>query len=120
MPLLFPASGEEPVRLTEGGPVLGILPPEEHSYQRGEAKVAPGDRLVLYTDGLIEQANDRGEAFGVARLMEACCNASEFPPEEMIARVTDALKAHMGKTRQADDVTLLVAEFGGSAAEPRA
>ena len=66
-PLLLRGDGSV-VRLNQGGPVLGML--EDPRYEGGVVALEPGDRLVLYTDGISEAAGADGE-WGEARLMAA-------------------------------------------------
>jgi sigma-B regulation protein RsbU (phosphoserine phosphatase) len=53
--------------LDRGGPVLGIL---RTAYEEAELDIHPGDRMVIYTDGLTEAGNPAGEQFGDRRLAE--------------------------------------------------
>jgi sigma-B regulation protein RsbU (phosphoserine phosphatase) len=104
-PLVLRASG--PVeRLTEGGPVLGLF--EEVTFTAGTVQLAPGDRLLLYTDGVTEALNGDDEEFGDERLIAA---AADCPGDADAVR--DAvLRAHATFTADAprtDDMTLVVA-----------
>jgi hypothetical protein len=54
-------------RLTEGGPVLGLL--KDADYRQGHAAVHPGDLLVLYSDGVVEAESVSGEQFDEAGLL---------------------------------------------------
>jgi sigma-B regulation protein RsbU (phosphoserine phosphatase) len=67
-PLLARASGEVE-RLLAGGTVLGVFP--DAHYAAGHAALAPGDRLLLYTDGITESRNAADEEYGEARLTDA-------------------------------------------------
>ncbi|HEY2292245.1 MAG TPA: PP2C family protein-serine/threonine phosphatase [Thermoanaerobaculia bacterium] len=68
-PLVLRASGcaEE---LGSTGVPLGLLP--QASYRAGETALAPGEILVLYTDGLVEAEDPEGNEYGLDRLKEAC------------------------------------------------
>ncbi len=80
---------------------VGYGPPQE-------IVLAPGDLLVLITDGFFEWANAAGEQFGTARLRETIRTASELPPQEMISRIYDAVREFVGNTAQDDDLTAVV------------
>jgi sigma-B regulation protein RsbU (phosphoserine phosphatase) len=67
-PLLVRASGAVE-RLHQGGTVLGVFP--DATYQGGELRLAAGDRLLLYTDGITEARNRSDEEFGEERLTAA-------------------------------------------------
>ena len=66
-PMLMRKSGEC-IRLEVGGGVLGGFPNE--SFMAGSVELQPGDRLLLFTDGLTEAVNENEEQFGEDRLME--------------------------------------------------
>jgi len=74
-----------------------------------ELKLEVGDRLFLYTDGLVEEESPSGEAFGYDRL-EALLNANidTENPEVLRNTLMDALKRHCRGTAYADDVTIVV------------
>jgi sigma-B regulation protein RsbU (phosphoserine phosphatase) len=93
------------LKLSDGGPVLGEF--EDWSAAQGEIALDPGDRLVLYTDGITEAANADGDEFGTERLSELLlrergCSASELHARLLAAAVRFASDAF------ADDATLLV------------
>ena len=62
-------------RLTEGGGVLGIF--ESQNYVKGTCTLSPGDRLLLFTDGVTEASRPDGEEFGDARLIRVLAENSE-------------------------------------------
>jgi sigma-B regulation protein RsbU (phosphoserine phosphatase) len=103
-PILIHASGECE-RLERGGAVLGVFPDWE--YQRGEAALAPGDRLVLFTDGITEFQNAVGEDFGEERLLDLIRANRRLDAQALRQAVMDALAAHSPDGFQ-DDVTLVV------------
>jgi sigma-B regulation protein RsbU (phosphoserine phosphatase) len=93
--------------LERGGTVLGIL--ESVSYEEGRMTLMPGDRLVLYTDGVSEATRADGEQFGEQRV----CECIESLPHDLSAReVGERLLARVREFLQdaepQDDVTLLV------------
>jgi len=105
VPILRRASGELE-RLEEGGLPLGINPGT--SFPSASTTLAPGDLLVIYTDGVIEAVNERDQEFGEARLLELF---RATPPESAAAtlgRFTSAVEAFAGTARQHDDITWLV------------
>ena len=108
-PLVFRAGAAEPVRLEEGGPVLGLLP--KAGYQQGRITLEPGDTMVLYTDGTVESANRTDEMFGEERLVAAAKGGGT--PEEIRERVLHAVNDFAGEQTDADDRTLLVIRYLG-------
>ena len=79
------------VRLEQGGLIVGAF--EECVYDQGEIDLRPGDRLVMFTDGLSEAVDGDGEEFGEKRLAEASlCNrqlSAEALHRCLLDRVTD-------------------------------
>jgi sigma-B regulation protein RsbU (phosphoserine phosphatase) len=74
-----------------------------------------GDRLLVYTDGLVEAENPRGEAFGEARLGEFITTHEDLPAEQFAERLLDEVlrwpKSRSARA-QADDITLVVIDIG--------
>jgi phosphoserine phosphatase RsbU/P len=104
-PILRRASGEIQ-RLEEGDLPLGINP--RTRFPAGSATLAPGDLLVIFTDGVIEAVNERDEEFGEARLLEIL---QAEPPESAAAtleHLTASVAAFTGTARQHDDITWLI------------
>jgi sigma-B regulation protein RsbU (phosphoserine phosphatase) len=93
-------------RLFGGGPVLGVLP--DSAYEAHEITVATGDRLVMYTDGLTERADDKGEEYGEARLLDVLRANRQLGA----AGLRDAIVADVtafSTSAFEDDLTVLVA-----------
>ncbi len=99
--------GEPEVKLLDqGGTVLGLFPQARH--QQFSEPFADGDTLVLYSDGVVEAANEAGEEFGMDRLVSAVRAAAHRSPEAIRAEVISALDEFRGPVSPADDLTLLV------------
>jgi sigma-B regulation protein RsbU (phosphoserine phosphatase) len=105
LPMLVRADGSVE-RLGEGGPVLGVLPDAE--YDQAQVALAPGDRIVLFTDGLTEARNAADEEFGEPRLLEAIVRHRACSAPALQARLADAVATFTGGRLQ-DDATLIVA-----------
>jgi len=69
-------AGGKVERIKESNVPLGLLP--GMSYESGKRKLAPGDRLVLFTDGVTEAENGQGEFFGDERLEAAAAQPDPF------------------------------------------
>jgi phosphoserine phosphatase RsbU/P len=90
--------------LTEGGPVLGILP--NAPYACGSVDLRPGDQLALYTDGITEAVDANDEEFGEDRLkalLARPANRAEQLRDQIIASVSTFSNGNFH-----DDVTVLV------------
>lgn len=107
--LYLPASGEP--RFLEGaGNAIGWFPDPE--FEEHELLMNPGDRLLAYSDGIIESANDRMEPFGRERLLQACTNARHDPLDSLLDQIVHHAADHRGPTPAADDVSALAIELG--------
>jgi serine phosphatase RsbU (regulator of sigma subunit) len=92
--------------LSSGGPPLGFL--ERVEYEPGEATVAAGDVLLLYTDGITEATNADLEMFGDERLAAVLRDHIAAPAEAVLAAVHTALAAFTGRERYEDDASMVV------------
>lgn len=91
-------------RLAAGGLVLGVA--EESSYEEERVHLAPGDLLLLFTDGLTEAENERGEPFGDERIGEIARSALDLPCHDIVQRLYGEIASFTGGVL-ADDFTLL-------------
>ena len=86
---------------------LGLLghAPEVHSE-----RLQPGDRILLYSDGVVEARNDAGEFFGAERLVDLVTReaAAGLPAAETLRRLNLAVLAHQEGALQDDATTVLV------------
>ena len=97
--------------LRSGGLVLGAL--EDAVYEAREVRLAPGDILVLYSDGVTEARVADRDLFGLERLRDAAVEARKLPPREVHARVISGVSAFTRGAMQADDITLMVVKYTG-------
>ena len=87
-----------------GGTLLGVLP--EPALADGHAEMAPGDTLVLYTDGVIEVRARGRELFGAADLAHLLAGNAGLAPDALLARIEDRV-LHTAGGQPRDDVALL-------------
>jgi sigma-B regulation protein RsbU (phosphoserine phosphatase) len=104
--LLRGAGGRE--ELDRGGPALGLF--GEGTFEAGTAALEPGDRLVLYTDGVVEPTDEDDREFGTERLEAAVRQAAGRPATEALRSVIDATRAFAGRDDYDDDFTLVVVQ----------
>src|SRR5579885_3239976 len=104
-PILRRASGLIE-RLDVGGLPFGIMP--EVKYESAQVTLAPGDWLIIFTDGLVEAENSRQEEYGEARLLSTIEMNRAVDPGEMLKRMMAELDLFVGNTPQHDDVTCLL------------
>ncbi|MCH9699585.1 MAG: SpoIIE family protein phosphatase [Gammaproteobacteria bacterium] len=82
----------------------------EADYQATEAEIQMevGDRLFLFTDGLVEEESPLGEAFGYERLEMILDTYGDAEPEVIFEQLNVALKAHTGRDGFEDDITFVI------------
>jgi sigma-B regulation protein RsbU (phosphoserine phosphatase) len=123
-PLLWKRATGELQVLAEGGLVLGLF--ADATYPSTEVAVQAGDRLVLYTDGLVEVANAAGEWFGERELAAFIRSNGSLPADRFVDELVRHVHRWSGRAPgQAfeDDLTILVADWrcaggGGPGATP--
>ena len=96
-------------RLTEGGGVLGVF--AEHVFTAGTAQLAPGDRVILFTDGVTEACDPQGQEFGDERLLRILEDGRALRAGELQEKILAAV-AEFSAGHWADDATLLVLAVG--------
>jgi sigma-B regulation protein RsbU (phosphoserine phosphatase) len=92
-------------RLEEGGGVLGIFPAAKFAF--GVKKLARGDRVVLFTDGVTETSGPDGEEFGEERLLGLLKEHRKMDAKGLQQKILDAI-ADFGHGNRHDDATLIV------------
>ena len=85
---------------------LGLGMRDDARFSNLELPCAPGDRLLLYTDGALELTNRKGEQFGSDRLAETF-RAQDGGPEKICAVIVSELRSFSGDEEFRDDVTLV-------------
>lgn len=113
-PLLLRRDGSME-QLTAGGMVLGLFPGEE--YRSACARFGPGDRLVLFTDGIVEAQDRAGKEFGLDCLVSVLRAHARLQVPEMLAAAQAAVLAFSEGVAQLDDITMLILEFRGGTDE---
>lgn len=107
-PLLCRAPTGDCRPLDATGFMLGIVP--DAAYDEQSVTLAPGDRICLCTDGLIDAQDEAGTPFEMEGLERAVRESAQFPAEEMLRHVLATLATHRGERPVGDDVTALIAE----------
>lgn len=92
------------LRLDKGGALLGVFP--EWSYQEAEVKLTSGDQVVLFTDGVSEAQDSKGEEFGEERLIELLRDARGLAATELLREVIETV-ARFCSGNFHDDATLI-------------
>lgn len=108
--LLLRADGSSS-RLEEGGSPIGIG--GHQRFGEGTVSLTAGDRIYLYSDGIIEQAAPEGELFGEERLRRRLTSQHIRPLDAVCGKVIEALHDFGRGGLFKDDVTLLGVEYTG-------
>ncbi len=98
----------EVILLTEGGPVVGMLPPMLVSYKQGEITLQPGDMLVGSTDGITEAMNPAEEEWGEDSMLEAVKLLIGRPSREILEKIVADADRFADGAKQHDDMTMIV------------
>jgi len=80
-------------------------------YEQFTISMVPGDRLFVYTDGIIDTPSPEGESFGLARLKDVLDANTGVPLSELKSVVLKTLHQYSGKELTHDDVTLIALEI---------
>ena len=99
-------SGVEVTRLTEGGPVLGVVPGA--SYTQGVVEVESGDLLVVFSDGIAEAVDNADQEFGDERIVQAAVMNWNGSAEDIRNGILHQVREFTGAAVPDDDRTLIV------------
>jgi serine phosphatase RsbU (regulator of sigma subunit) len=114
-PILLQRPGGAIESLEERGLPIGIDPGA--AYTTRLAHLDPGDRLWLYTDGLLEAADPRGTFFGDQQILESLKATGALELPDSVDRLIDDLSAWRGRGASLnDDVTVLAVDLREGAA----
>ncbi|MCX7894944.1 MAG: SpoIIE family protein phosphatase [Thermoanaerobaculum sp.] len=93
-------------QLPSTGPPLGMFP--EQTYRQQEVTLQPGDTLILYSDGVTETTDPRGEEFGLARLLELFQRHRHLPLPQLLEALEEELEQFSQTPSANDDRTLVL------------
>lgn len=107
-PLLLRADGGMCAQLDADGLVLGVM--RDVDFKEGRIELAPGDRLLFYTDGITETQNRQGEFFGLERLSTSFMQHRSLSPSDLIKATLADVCAFRGEAPATDDIAMVVAQ----------
>ena len=83
-------------------------------FHCSKVQLAPGDTVLIYTDGFTEAANPEGEFFGEARLRELLKGEQAGNLSHLLAKIQAVVREFTRGASQSDDMTLLVLHYCGA------
>lgn len=107
-PVLRHADGKAELVKTKSSPILGAL--EGIHYRHGTLTLEKGDTLFIYTDGVTEAHNKKGEMFREAG-MTAAVEKAPVSADGLCAAVFDAVNAFAAGAEQFDDITMMAVRY---------
>lgn len=114
LPVVLRPNGETEFVPGLGGLVLGGAP--DFPYRTGSLTLAPGDSLLLYTDGVTEAMDGKNAMFGNDQLLTACRHNQHQGAKFLIENVFEAVRSHVDNAPQSDDITLVALRYLGQTA----
>lgn len=109
-PILF-GGGRQGPELLESPRAYPLCLERSEPFQASTLSLRPGDRMLLYTDGIVEAQNERGEMMGLDRIKSFLERYAEAPGEELCAALIEEARKFMGRIQFRDDCTFLLLEW---------
>ncbi|NLI14991.1 MAG: SpoIIE family protein phosphatase [candidate division Zixibacteria bacterium] len=104
-PLLFKANGEVQ-ELTCGGYAVGMF--SDSTYEEASIYMGRDDIMLMYTDGVTEARDERGEEFGTNRLRELVLQSRNLSAKEILDKIVDSVNKFRDSSLEADDLTMIL------------
>ena len=104
-PYLF-SPGGDPVRLSEGGIVVGMIP--DYIYEEKSVDLRSEDVFVLYSDGVTEAMNFEEEEFGEERLENSIRQNLQLSADDLIKAIFKDVESFTKGAPQSDDITMVI------------
>ncbi len=111
-PAIRHADGSFELLKRKHGLVLGGM--KKAGYTDDEFELNPGDTIFVYTDGVPEATDARGQRFGMDRMTESLNKKPDAVPRELLETVRADVDAFVGNAPQFDDLTMLAVKYYGS------
>lgn len=109
--ILRNGNGEEVMNQSHGIPV-GVK--SNIQFTESSTILAPGESLIIYTDGITEECDALGEFFGIERLVAVSNSLRELTTQDIVVKTLDALDHFRGESEVHDDITLVAVKFLGA------
>jgi sigma-B regulation protein RsbU (phosphoserine phosphatase) len=93
------------------GPALAVV--ENFEYKTCEIQLDPGDAVLMYTDGLIEEPNQDNEEFGIDRIRKTLCQQPDNDPVTLCNALVESVCSFQECSQLDDDICLLAFRWNG-------
>ena len=99
--------------LKDKGKALGMIKSRDYCnhIETNELSYSPHDIMVLYTDGITEAKDNRGEEFGLENLQSTLGGLTAKGPKDIVSGLMDSLYSFSGTTDINDDYTVMIVKF---------
>jgi serine phosphatase RsbU (regulator of sigma subunit) len=103
-------SGNSFRRLECGGPIVGLF--ESASYEEETVTLAPGDWLIVFSDGVSEALSATGEEYGEGRIVSVAQRSLTLEPQKLLEAIFADVREFARGAAQNDDITAMVLRYG--------
>ncbi|HVL69919.1 MAG TPA: SpoIIE family protein phosphatase [Vicinamibacterales bacterium] len=108
-PLIVGAAGVR--RLEAGGPIVGLF--EAAAFDQETVTMAPGDWLVVFSDGVSEALSAADEEYGEQRIIDVITRNAAMAPQQLLEALFADVRRFAAGAAQGDDITAMVLRYGG-------
>ena len=110
-PLIISGKGDNVRRLECGGPIVGLF--EGAPYDEETVSLAPGDWLIVFSDGVSEALSAAGDEYGEARIVTVVQMNASAEPQQMLEALFADVREFATGAAQSDDITAMVLRYRG-------
>lgn len=96
-------------KITTLGSMMGVM--EKLTFPEKIIKLCVNDKFIIYTDGIVETQNDKGQQFGEKRLQNLILEHIDTPSDILINIIEKELKTFMGRNKYDDDITIIIIDI---------
>lgn len=114
-PILWRKATGKAEELPGGGFPIGFV--KQETYEERTIPLEAGDLVVFYSDGVTDATGESPEPFGNHRLLDLVSKHAANPPSQLLYRLREAIRSHVGKAPLEDDFTVVIVRVG-PVAEP--
>jgi sigma-B regulation protein RsbU (phosphoserine phosphatase) len=107
-PLIIGAAGVR--RLERGGPIVGLF--EGATYEEERVLLAPGDWLIVFSDGISEAMSVTNDEYGEARIIDVIQRNTTLEPQGLLEALFSDVRDFTRGAAQSDDITAMVLRYG--------